>query len=172
VPTRDLGPIEVLDAAGDRVTVDARVQASAGGGGRLAFWPARRFGVEASLFFTRTSVRVTDGRATALFDADVQQGSVRAMWQLSDGLSGSDFVLSAGLGGVRHGGPAFRVSGAMTDVGGAAGAGLHITVGPQVRLRIDGEAVAYRYGGVPGAGQRTQIDLAVTAGLTFLLSSQ
>jgi hypothetical protein len=170
LPSRQVGQIQLLDTDGNRVTLDSDMQAAAGGGARASVWPREHFGVEASLFYTKSSLRVTDGNVSALFDAEVELASLKAEWQTTNGLSGTDFVLSAGLAGVHHGGQAFRVVGPSTDLGGVAGAALLVTMGAQVRLRLDGEAFAYRYSAGPGLGSRTQLDLAITAGFNVLLS--
>jgi hypothetical protein len=170
VPTTELGSLQVLDSGGNPVTLDSEMQTSAGGGARLSIWPKEALGIEGSLFFTKSSVRVTDGTRAALFDGRLVLGSVKALWQVSNGTSGTDLVLSGGLAGANHGGQAFRLVGAATDLGGVAGAALYILVGPQIKLRLDGELFAYSYSAGPSLGSRTQLDLSVTAGLNILLS--
>jgi hypothetical protein len=170
LPTHHLGTVQLLDTDGNRVTLDSEMQGSAGGGARASVWPGEHFGVEASLFYTKSSLRVTDGSVSALFDAQVELGSLTAEWQATNGLSGNDLVLSAGIAGAHHGGQAFQVVGASTSLGGVAGAALLITMGSQIKLRLDGEAFGYRYSAGPGLGSRTQVDIAITAGFSILLS--
>jgi hypothetical protein len=170
IPARSLGKVLVLDLSDNPIVLDGKLETSAGFGGRLAYWPGYRFGVEGSFFYTKGSLKVTDGHSSALFDSELQIGSVKGLMQLSQGTTGSDFIVSAGLAGVHHGGPAYYVSGATTKLGGTVGTGLHIDIGPQVGLRLDGEALVYDWrarGDLPSA---MQVDLMITAGIAIRLS--
>ena len=169
IPTKELGRLPVLSTTGNSVSVDGKLVTTVGAGGRFAYWIKERTGLEASYFFSRADLRVTDGNVTALFDAVVHLASIKALYQVSRGTSGTDFVVNGGLAGVRHGGPGFGLVSSNTDLGGVVGSGLYITMGPQVRLRLDGELFVHRWSAGPQFGARTQADIVVTAGLALQL---
>ena len=169
IPTKELGQLPVQSTTGVPVTVDGKMVTTVGAGGRLAYWIKERSGVEASYFFSRADLRVTDGNLTALFDAVVHLASLKALYQVSSGTSGTDFVVSGGVAGVRHTGPGFALVESKTDIGGVVGSGLYITMGPQIKLRLDGELFVHRWKGGPQFAARTQADLVVTAGLSLQL---
>jgi hypothetical protein len=170
IPTSTLGSVAVLDNNDNPITIDGKLQTSPGLGGRLAYWSSERFGIEASYFYDKGSLKVTDGRTSALFDSEIQIGSLKAMLQVSNGASGTDFVVNGGLAGVHHGGPAFLVGGTPTAVGGIVGTGLYIDVGSQVRLRLDSEMFVYDWRGQGGFPSKLQADLMFTGGLAIRLS--
>jgi hypothetical protein len=170
VPTTDLGSIRVPFSAGAVGVFGARMNAAPMFGARLGYWATERFGVEVSYFLVTSKVRVTTGILSANFDAEVQGASFKALYQLSNSTSGSDFFVSGGLGGVRHGGQAFNLVGSSTDLAGIIGPGVFITLSPQVRLRIDGDLMVYPWSAAAEFPSKTQVDLVVSAGMAIRLT--
>ena len=170
IPATSLGKFLVYDRSDNPIVLDANLETSAGFGGRLGYWPRERFGIEGSFFYTKGNLKVTDGQSSALFDSELKIGSVKALLQVSPGTTGTDFVVSAGVAGVYHGGPAYGVSGATTKVGGTVGSGLHIDISPLLLLRLDGEALVYDWRARSDLPSAMQLDLLFTAGLAIRLS--
>jgi len=166
IPTQELGAID-LPIGGSTTTVTAELKTGAAFGGRIGFTPAGRFGLEGSYYYASSGSRISLGILGREDDASVQGGSLKVTFQATDGSSTTDVILSAGVSGISRSGDIFRLAQAVDqfDVGGVVGLGLHLSVSPQVTIRLDGDASYSKWswrGSIPNSGQ---LDLLLTAGL-------
>jgi len=168
IPTAQLGSIRVV-ASGSTPTVQSgEIRPGGVFGGRVTVYGPRRLGLEATYFMSGADVRVA-APFLRTYDAEVQGGSIKAVYEATAAGTGTDLVLSAGVGAVNHSGEAFKFASDQFDVGGVFGGGLHVVMSPMVTLRFDGDLYVYRWSAGPGLGTRTQSDLVMTAGLGLRL---
>jgi hypothetical protein len=168
IPTTALGSIRV-PGFGTVLTVEGDVTASPAFGARLTVIGPGRLGVEAAGFYGTSDLRITGGPFTTTIDAEQVGGALKGVYRATSENTGTDLMLSAGVSGIHHGGEAFRFASNQFDIGGVLGAGLHITMSPQLTLRFDGEAYLYQWSFGPTFASRTQVDLLMTAGLGLRL---
>ncbi len=169
IPTGQLGAIRVPGLGSTPVQVTAEMLTAGGFGGRATIYGPGRLGVEGTYFMSGNDMRIAVGPFNRTFDADVQGGSIKAVFEATTGGTGTDLVLSGGVSGIKHGGTAFALASDQFDIGGVLGGGLHITMSPTVTLRFDGDFYMYRWSAGPGFASRTQTDFMMTAGLGLRL---
>ena len=169
IPTSRLGAIRIPGLGGSPIQVTGEMLTGAAFGGRATIYGTGRLGVEGTYFMARNKMRVAVGPFNQSFDANVQGGSVKAVFEATSGGTGTDLVLTAGVSGIKHGGTAFQFASDQFDVGGVVGGGLHIVMSPMVTLRFDGDFYVYRWSAGAAFASRTQSDLMMTAGLGLRL---
>lgn len=171
IPTTRLGAIRVPNPCGGSTPtlVTGEMLTGGGFGGRATVYGTGRLGVEGTYFMARNSMRVAVGPCYRSFDANVQGGSVKAVFEATSAGTGTDLVLTAGVSGIKHGGTAFQFAADQFDVGGVLGAGLHLVMSPMVTLRFDGDFYVYRWSAGAAFASRTQSDVMMTAGLGLRL---
>jgi|GEM_PF-4336450 len=170
VPLTDLGSASV-SIGGQNVTASAKMQAAPLFGAKFGYYPRGRFGLEVGYFFSSPKSRISVGASGREDDGEVQGGSLKGSYRLTDGTTDTDFFLSAGLSGTNHGGDLFDATQAQDqfDVGGAVGAGLHVQLSPQVTLRVEGDLNVYKWSQFRIVSSKTQADFLLTAGLGLRL---
>ncbi len=169
IPTTRLGAIRVPGLGSTPVQVTAEMLTAGGFGGRATVYGPGRLGVEGTYFMSGNDMRIAVGPFNRTFDANVQGGSLKAVFEATTGGTGTDLVLSGGLSGIKHGGSAFNLASDQLDIGGVVGGGLHIAMSSMVTLRFDGDLYVYRWSAGPGFASRTQTDVMMTAGLGLRL---
>ncbi len=169
IPTGQLGAIRVPGLGSTPIQVTAEMLTGGGFGGRATVYGTGRLGVEGTYFRSGNDMRIAVGPFNRTFDANVQGGSLKAVFEATTGGTGTDLVLSGGLSGIKHGGTAFDLASDQLDIGGVVGGGLHIAMSSMVTLRFDGDLYIYRWSAGPGFGLQTQSDFMMTAGLGLRL---
>lgn len=168
VPTKDLGRITV-NISGANTSVDATMRAGPVFGAKLNLTNRGRLGIEANYFYANSKTRITLGILGREEDGNVQGGSLRATYRVTDRRTDTDLYLSAGVGGQKHSGTLLRLTQDAFDIGGVFGAGLHLTLSPQVVLRIDGDANIYSWSPARSLASAGQLDFLLIAGLALRL---
>ncbi len=169
IPTKQLGSIRVPGLGSTPISVTGEMLTAGGFGGRATVYGTGRLGVEGTYFMSGNDMRIAVGPFNRTFDANVQGGSVKAVFEATTAGTGTDLVLSGGISGIQHGGPAFQFASDQFDIGGVVGGGLHIVMSPMVTLRFDGDLYVYQWSAGPGFGSRTQSDVMMTVGLGLRL---
>jgi len=170
VPLSTLGSVRVPLSGGQPNVVDGQMKTSGAFGGRLSVWVGERWGLEGSYFLSTSDLRITSGVFSRSVDAEMHGGSVKAFFQATNEPTGTDLLVSGGVSGILHRGPAFSLANEQLDLGGVLGGGLHVVMSPLVTFRIDGEIYLYRYAFAPGFASVTQTDLLMTVGLGLKLA--
>lgn len=170
LPTKALGALD-FPIGTVTTTVEAEMRTGPAFGAKISLTPRGRFGVEGTYFYASSKTRITVGALGREDDANVQGGSLKAIYRLTDGKTDTDVIASAGVSGTTRSGDTFRVSQAQDqfDLGGVVGLGLHLVLSSQVTFRIDGDLSLYKWnwrGSLPNTGQA---DVLVTAGLGLKL---
>ncbi|MFN0177816.1 MAG: hypothetical protein ACKVZ0_03385 [Gemmatimonadales bacterium] len=171
IPFSDLGSID-LNIGGFNVTAAARGTTVATFGARFGYYTRGRVAVEGSFFTAASKTRLTvGGTRLSDVDGDVQGGSVKAAYRVTDRRTDTDFFVSAGLSGTKHSGDVFTSALAedQFDIGGVVGMGLHVLLSPQVTFRVEGDLNLYKWSLNRLLASRTQTDLLLTAGLGLRL---
>ncbi len=172
IPTTRLGAIRVPNPCGGSTPtqVTGEMLTGSGFGGRATVYGTGRLGVEGTYFMARNKMRVAGGGPCyRTFDANVQGGSVKAVFEATTAGTGTDLVLTAGVSGIKHGGTAFQFASNQFDIGGVVGGGLHLVLSPMVTLRFDGDLYVYRWRAGAAFASQTQSDVMITAGLGLSL---
>lgn len=169
IPTQALGRIPILSAGSQVVNILGEGTTTGAFGGRVMVSGRGRFGVEGTYFFSSSDLRVTVGPIATVLDGEVQGGSLKGVYRATNGLTGTDLVVAAGLSGVNHRGRAYTYASDQFDIGGVLGAGLHIVMSEMVTLRFDGEAYLYSWSATKALGSRMQTDVLMTVGLGLKL---
>lgn len=169
IPTTRLGSIRVPGLGSTPISVTGEMLTGGGFGGRATVYGTGRLGVEGTYFMAGNDMRIAVGPFNRTFDATVQGGSLKAVFEATNAGTGTDLVLSGGISGIQHSGSAFQFASDQFDVGGVVGAGLHLVMSPMVTLRFDGDLYVYRWSAGPGFGAKTQSDFMMTAGLGLRL---
>ena len=170
IPTALLGQIRHPGIGSTPLSVQGEVTTGGAVGGRLTWSGPGRLGIEATGFYAASDVRIALGPIASVFDANVQGGSLKGVYRATNEGSGTDLLLAAGVSGISHKGRAFELTQGQFDIGGVAGAGLHIVMSSQITLRFDGELYVYSWSaGVPGFSSKLQTDVLMTAGLGLKL---
>ncbi|MDX2059754.1 MAG: hypothetical protein SFV24_18225 [Gemmatimonadales bacterium] len=169
IPTQALGRIPILGAGSQVVNILGEATTTGALGGRITVSGRGRFGIEGTYFYSGSDMRVTVGPIATVLDGEVQGGSLKGVYRATNGLTGTDLLVGAGLSAVHHSGRAYTYASGQFDVGGVLGAGLHIVMSPMVTLRFDGEAYLYNWSATPLLGSRMQTDVLMTVGLGLKL---
>lgn len=170
IPTKVLGLTKVPGVGSTPITIEGEVATGGAFGGRITYVGRGRLGAEATYFAASSDLRIARGPIASVFDAKVRGGSLKGVYRATSEESGTDLVVAAGLSGVNHRGQGFAFTTGQFDIGGVAGAGLHIVMSPQITLRFDGEAYIYSWSsGIAGLGSKLQTDVLMTAGLGLRL---
>ncbi len=169
IPTGRLGSIRVPGLGSTPIQVTGEMLTGGGFGGKATLYGPGRLGVEGTYFQAGNDMRIAVGPFNRTFDATVEGGSLKAVFEATTGGTGTDLVMSAGISGIKHSGPAFQFTSDPFDIGGVVGAGLHIVMSPSVTLRFDGDLYVYRWSAGSGFAPRTQSDFMMTAGLGLRL---
>lgn len=161
--------------SGIQQTVELKQQAVPAFGVRFGYQSRGPLGVEGTYFFAGSNSRISliaGGQSFGTeLDGNIQGGSVKASYRLTDSRTDTDFFLSAGVSGTKHDGDFFTSTRAQDqfDVGGVVGAGLHIAMSPQVTLRVEGDLNLYKWSQFRILPSKTQADFLLTAGLGLRL---
>lgn len=170
VPTAALGTVRLVLTGSSPTNVKTEMKSAVALGGRIDVYGRGRLGVQAMYFRSSTGVRTIVAAIPATRDAVFQGGSIKLNYQATSAQTGTDLVLSAGVAGLSHSGPAFSINGNRFNVGGDVGAGLHVVMSPAVTLRFDADLFVHRFSSAPAVfPATTQADMLVTAGLAFKL---
>ena len=167
-PTTKLGIIR-LRILGQTTSIEAESETAPGFGARLGLWANKRVAVEGSYLYAASKLRASAGILTTSFSANVQAGSLVAMYRATGGTGGTDIILKGGVVAVNHGGSAFQLASNQLDLGGTVGAGIRIDLSPSTSVRVDGETFLYSWSPGPGFKGRMQADVLLSAGIALRL---
>ncbi|MEZ4586954.1 MAG: outer membrane beta-barrel protein [Gemmatimonadales bacterium] len=167
VPTSSLGQLRVGGLTATPTVFEGEMKTAGALGARVGYRFGSRWGLEGSYFYSTSDFRSTGLPFSATVDASVQGGTLEAFYQLTTEGTGTDLLITAGVAGVSHGGPAFQLARDQFDVGGTIGAGLHIVMTQQLTLRFDGDLLVYPWSAGPGFPNALQTDLLMTIGVGF-----
>jgi hypothetical protein len=139
-------------------------------GGRLGVTLTPRFGIETSVSYVPSNLRLTfDGTQTAT-DANLLLGTVRATFHAIPMTSPVWVTLNGGASMIRRGGEAYQDIEDRSDIGGVVGATVGFRLGSMLNFYVAAED--YIYGtrvedADLGDGSRTQNDVQIAFGFGF-----
>ena len=170
IPTSVLGMLQVPGNSSEPITVEGKLKLAGAFGARLGIWVNERWGLEAGFAHSSSDLTIALGNLRGEIDGQVEAGSLKTFYRVTKEGTETDFLISAGVGAVHHGGPGFRLASAQLDPAGVAGAGLHLAMSSYATLRFDGELFLYRWSPGSSGGSTFQSDLVVSAGLAISLN--
>jgi hypothetical protein len=139
-------------------------------GGRLGVTLTPRFGIETSVSYVPSNLRLTfDGTQTAT-DANLLLGTVRATFHAIPMTSPVWVTLNGGASMIRRGGEAYQDVEDRSDFGGVVGATVGFRLGSMLSFYVAAEDYIYgtRVEDVDlGDGSRTQNDVQIAFGFGF-----
>ena len=170
VPTKPLGDVAIPAVPNTNFLVESK----SGGafGAKLGLSSrGRRWGLEGTYFLASSKTRTSVGLLSHEDKGEVQGGSLKAVFRVTDGKTDTDFFVSAGVSGQSHSGDVIvlKTSQNKFDVGGVVGLGLHLTLSPQVTFRLDTDASFYSWSYAKGLPSTRQVDFLIAAGLGLKL---
>lgn len=139
-------------------------------GGRLGITISPRFGVETSVSYVPSSLRITFNDTETKTDANLLLGTVRATFHAIPITSPVWLSLNGGVSMIRRGGEAYAEAEDKNDVGGVVGATVGFRLGSMLSFYVAAEDYIYgaRLEGTSLADEsRTQNDVQIALGFGF-----
>ncbi len=135
------------------------------GGTRITLWGRSALGIEFTAGYAPARIQVAGATISQDRKSNVFVGGLKLMLGHSPAASGVGFYIGGGPALIHRGQNVLNPKQSQTDLGGIAGAGLRLSLGQMIGLRIDAED--YLYGGNFSGSKDFQNDLVLSAGLSL-----